>query len=1014
MKVHIWHTKIARSVVFSIAVLLAVTVVQTVGSSQASAMFNRGEYHGFFTNSYATSGDYVDPGGIYVNNVNDFINFYRNKLKGSQQEKVMASFTIRTMLRQKVGSPSERFSVPNNMFDEWADLVRSYADAGLISFSANYQFNKNTFYQVGAADVAWYYHNDKQPSIVFRHPQTNAVIYAIKRSCANPVGELQGLVMPTWELEPSSKVSVNPSGPWKQKVTVSKGTKVYFRHSVKNVSTVPTGEFSTRRFTGSGVKNLTPNDYTSQSPLGAGKTRYIGSSQDGTGKEFNTANVARQYCESQAVKPSKGPNGTQEVKADPACVEVLDTTTGTPSFEFSGDCRDGITIVNLHHVYPEEHKDKNVAIRVRVYPHAKDPGLIVDQQGRVQSDPNFVFRTKGTFTIPWPSGYGAIKWRVDARAYEYGHAGDNSRSVVIAGYIVDPATDPSCATWELTPHSSVNTPFIEQGGGVINWSHTVTNHDPFGQGKVADGVGRCVVYNYDVYNTQAGAGGEWCGSSSSTPIYPGGPWEQDNYWPTIETGTNTPLGATYCQRYHLSKESEHSNNGRDSANACTTIVGGRTSLGVTSDKGSVEPTETAVFNVTLNTSQYAGHPNYGGYTAHCSYYLTADYTVDNQPGSAITGQLPCSQQITSTGPRAVNYSYTPTTADIGKEICLVATMSIHNTFFIDGSTSTHRCLKVITRPYMKVQAGDIVAGNGFMGGSCINNSAAIVGWNKNNPGGFFGAGATLAVFAQNRIQGFASGQGVTNIQGFGYAPSNLSFANVDVNHGAGQYGGYFGSGSCIPDYFGNKPSTAKSSWPGINMANNDPSEDQVYSVRAVAPLDLSGGTLRTGANMKLYVEGDVFINGNIVTDAAGGPVVSVADIPNFTLIAKGDIYIAPSVTQLYGTFVAQPNGGSGGNIYTCAPNGSAAYGVSSPATWYANCQNQLMVTGSLVAKRVHFLRVKGSLYQDNGGNVAGTSGYNNAAEIIRYNPLAGLRQSATYDTSSSQMADAYTTLPPIL
>lgn len=53
MKVHIWHTKIARSVVFSIAVLLAVTVVQTVGSSQASAMFNRGEYHGFFTNSYA-------------------------------------------------------------------------------------------------------------------------------------------------------------------------------------------------------------------------------------------------------------------------------------------------------------------------------------------------------------------------------------------------------------------------------------------------------------------------------------------------------------------------------------------------------------------------------------------------------------------------------------------------------------------------------------------------------------------------------------------------------------------------------------------------------------------------------------------------------------------------------------------------------------------------------------------------------------------------------------------------
>lgn len=583
---------------------------------------------------------------------------------------------------------------------------------------------------------------------------------------------------------------------------------------------------------------------------------------------------------------------------------------------------------------------------------------------------------------------------------------DPPACVTVTSWSLDTKTYVSTdgANWSLGPIA------IEQGTTRVYFMSTITNNG----NAWASSFNRTREYSHNTTNP----GNPWnqtdqltTTAGNSPPIAPGATWQSNVR--AVDIPADAPLTGTatqWCERYVASPGSIYGGVSESNA-ACAGVVGGKTSLSMIGDGQTVEPYQTVgPIRADLSTSQFTPFAGWTGYTVGCSYSITV---VEGTPGSP-SGSGTCHQTIGANGTiNAREFTYQAQPADVGKRICFNVNIwpANGNDRLLGSIRSGQACFRVITRPYMKIQSGDVAAGNGFLGGNCINASASVVGWNKGDDPNYAGAGATFAVFAQDRIQDFVSGQGLTRVDGFGYSPAKLSFSNTVI--GGGRYGGSFGSGTCIPDYYGNMPSTAKPSWPGVNSANNDPATDQDYKVSS-SNLNLSAGTIRHGSNIRLFVDGDVYISGNIVTDAAGGPVTSVASIPNFTLIVKGNIYIAPNVSQLYGTFVAQPNGGSGGNIYTCATSGKAPYNTLGPAQWYGNCQNQLVVTGSLTAKKVHFLRVKGSLYQADGGNVAGTAGYNNAAEVIQYNPLTGLRQSANEDTARSSTYDSITTLPPVL
>lgn len=135
----------------------------------------------------------------------------------NSQNATGSAFIILTMLGYAPGTSK---SVACQAFGEWANVVRQWAPYTQYNF----------FYDFGGlntrssfTDVAYYPSaQSKAWSIVFRHPVTGEVLYAIKRDCANPVGRLQSLprnytltpridsITPT-QIESGSKMTVNSS-----------------------------------------------------------------------------------------------------------------------------------------------------------------------------------------------------------------------------------------------------------------------------------------------------------------------------------------------------------------------------------------------------------------------------------------------------------------------------------------------------------------------------------------------------------------------------------------------------------------------------------------------------------------------------------------------------------------------------------------------------------------------------------------------------------------------------------
>lgn len=311
------------------------------------------------------------------------------------------------------------------------------------------------------------------------------------------------------------------------------------------------------------------------------------------------------------------------------------------------------------------------------------------------------------------------------------------------------------------------------------------------------------------------------------------------------------------------------------------------------------------------------------------------------------------------------------------------------------------CVPVVNKPYVRAFGGDVLAGGDITdsAGVCAPNAnASIVGWSKRNTGNFAGAGTQYAGFALKGIQDFATALGSpagANAQ----APNGLSFANTTTNPNAGNYGGNFDLLPCAADYYASKPDTAQPLPPVFNAMTTG-------AYAATGNVTLRNGVVDVNEQITIFVDGDVFIDGNILV---GPPAVSwnLSQMPTFRLIVKGNIYVNRSVTQLDGLYVAQKNdAGSGGGFYTCATGFEA---LPLNGALHNTCNNKLTVNGAVVADSIHLLRTQGSLGQS---SVSETSQVNEAAEVFNFSPGLWLRQPPA--TGPTPDYDAIISLPPIL
>ncbi len=388
------------------------------------------------------------------------------------------------------------------------------------------------------------------------------------------------------------------------------------------------------------------------------------------------------------------------------------------------------------------------------------------------------------------------------------------------------------------------------------------------------------------------------------------------------------------------------------------------------------PNNNSWYGPDLNGSNQNKVPGFPGVPASVPYTLTKNGTVLS------SGSVPSP----TSNSRFNDTTYTPTALTIapgtyqaGDTYCInVSADPIDGYIQNDGTVlsvtnggpdTQSSCDTVKNRPYFKAYNSDVSAGGNFKSiDSTCGGGGTLAGWNNDsgtNPSYDFGSGAQFSALALGNIVGFASAQqtGVDRSR----APTTLSFANTANNSGSGTdgssyspyLGGKLGSSNCLSD--ATAPADAAALDTGgvtpytLGISGLSSGGQTIGTAANPVNVDLTGGSVAPGTDTSLFVNGNVYISGNIVY---GGSNWNLSNVPSFALHATGNIYIDPSVTELEGMYIAKATSSGGGTIYTC---GTSSYAPVAAKVLYGTCNKQLTVYGSFSANQVNLMRTFGSL-----------------------------------------------------
>jgi len=475
------------------------------------------------------------------------------------------------------------------------------------------------------------------------------------------------------------------------------------------------------------------------------------------------------------------------------------------------------------------------------------------------------------------------------------------------------------------------------------------------------------------------------------------------------------MGECFRRNFVVTDVSTGSVNFDDSEDPTRASAGGSIAS-VTFDYEGPDPTVgmRAPMQVRLNyTYQYSN-----GCTGSGSFMASGGYSAGNG-----TGTIPGSSCATSAPPLMP-----------GDTICISYTVSpeqgqmtsngspIGGTGSVDSDST---CVNLVDKPYAHFFGLDVSAGGSFDTGNnkCLGTSPTLGGiaasFKAAGPPAR-GSAVQYGALALGTVGGFGSASLRTSLP---FSQNGLTFANS---------GGFFGSlgvTHCVPDYFNTKPATLIKSTSDVNLASFDGIGDKTpqQSWYGRSPGTNISGFVGVGAGIAkdnriaIYITGNAYIEQDITfKDTAWA---TPDDVPSFYLVATGDIYVSPDVSELDGVYVAK------GAIYTCAQDNFTKF---PSATMYDACSNQLTVNGAFIAQQVYLYRTYGSLRNSLGGEspinpnggdctintrLAGRSNlYDCAAEVFNFSPETFLGKPALGSPPSSGITkyDFISSFSPVL
>ncbi len=452
----------------------------------------------------------------------------------------------------------------------------------------------------------------------------------------------------------------------------------------------------------------------------------------------------------------------------------------------------------------------------------------------------------------------------------------------------------------------------------------------------------------------------------------------ENY--TVPMGT--AAGTTICRRVTYSPASNAGGSGA-SAQACSTVqYAYDLNPTVTVSATNAQDGDTVTFTYRVQ--------NTGGNASVAATCTARDGggVVQATPLTCSGGQsFPYNSGVVTVGTQNVTISG----LTAGTLVCRTLTIAPATPSVATRTSSPPTCVVVSKVPYVRFGGNDVWAGGGFPAVTpACNISAKITTSGRALPSTvptqYAGSSVEYSAYALNRITSFGSaGKVLVGSGALGDLSRMFTFANNEAN--VSLLGYYGASQHCLQDYSSLYSTAPTAGLPSINAATSG-------AWRSTTSLALNAGpgaiTMPSGAgNTKVYyVQGDVTLNGNVTYPAS---YANYGSIPSLLIIATGNIYVGPGVTQLDGQYVAR------GTFYTCYPKP-----VPNTAT---TCNTQLTVNGSVIAGGLDLYRTFGA----DGGTVASKQ---TPAEVFNFAPEVYLRNALLQTAKPSMQVLNSIELPP--
>ncbi len=417
-----------------------------------------------------------------------------------------------------------------------------------------------------------------------------------------------------------------------------------------------------------------------------------------------------------------------------------------------------------------------------------------------------------------------------------------------------------------------------------------------------------------------------------------------------------------------------------------------------------------LFNITATFKDIQNmHNNDINYQAR----ITIDGTSINDRLFA-NGKLSKTSSALSVSSNDPNWLSIPTAGQYTGKVTLGLTGQENRTITCPfGGSNEPPKIPITAKPYVRVYGNDTIAGgnfantNGICSGPDPNPDASIATFAVNESG-WKGSGVEYAAFAMGAIMdnGFISASthnGAATGPKLGLTFGNYRMGNAMVN----DFGGLSGISSCAPNYYSLKSANARKSQ-ADNISTLISASNEALDVNpSSGKTMINGSWSNISGNHAVFINGDLIINDDI--SLASFSDTDVNGIPSLYVVVKGNIYLTNKVKRLDGVFIAQPDGSSGGTIFTCAKQNATTYTISE---LYDNCGNQLIVNGAFIANKVRFLRTNGTL---NAAGVDEAPSSNKIAEVFNFTPSIYLAKNPYIvipDTKGQN--STIISLPPIL